>query len=203
MSWHHGATLCQTVYTSLHFLNIEHIPQAELHLILRSYVLAVAKSIDLAYSEMNRGRILDGEDCFLDHFGLSVHLEDPTADILTLLSEAMSWSYDRPQILYRLQSRDVSLVSDRHRPLQVILKALASVPLNQPRLPKVTLIERPSTSATRDFDDVSGYLRQCMPLPTDFRFGQTDAWLQAEQLLKCLLSHDTLQASSEIDRKVR
>lgn len=114
MSWHHGATLCQTVYTSLHFLNIEHIPQAELHLILRSYVLAVAKSIDLAYSEMNLGRILDGEDCFLDHFGLSVHLEDPTADILTLLSEAMSWSHDRPQILYRLQSRDVSLVSDRH-----------------------------------------------------------------------------------------
>ena len=96
VSWYQGATLCQTVYTSLYYHNIEYLnrPPSDnqlVTLVLRAYTLAFAKTIDLAYDELSRGNVTDGEDCWLDHYGISVHMTDSVNDAVELLELAEKW----------------------------------------------------------------------------------------------------------------
>ena len=84
-AWWSGGTLCQTVFTSLLYHNFERIDcQA-----LRAYTIGFAKCVDLAYQELSRGHVNDGEDCWLDHYGISVNLADSTENVLELLDQAV------------------------------------------------------------------------------------------------------------------
>lgn len=82
---------------------------------LKAYVIACIKCIDLVYSELSRGNVKDGEDCWLDHYGLSVTMEDPVENVLEMLESA----YERlrqsskndsvTEILKRMDARLVSI----------------------------------------------------------------------------------------------
>ncbi|KAK6908449.1 hypothetical protein I203_102450 [Kwoniella mangroviensis CBS 8507] len=102
VAWYRGATLCQSVYTALHYHNPHHLagpPQGTdtdhrsylVHLVLRAYVLLYCKSIDLAYTEFAKGHVRDGEDCWLDHYGVAVRMSDPVEDVVNLANEALEW----------------------------------------------------------------------------------------------------------------
>jgi hypothetical protein len=90
LAWYRGSSLSQTVYTSLHFHNPgETAPTTPVTSTLRAYVLAYCKTIDLAYTELSKGHIYDGEDCWLDHYGLPVQLSDSVGDINHILDLAI------------------------------------------------------------------------------------------------------------------
>ncbi|WRT69700.1 uncharacterized protein IL334_006690 [Kwoniella shivajii] len=102
VAWYRGATLCQSVYTGLYYHNPQHLagpsryPQQEqqtylMYLVLRSYVLLYCKTIDLAYSEFAKNHVYDGEDCWLDHYGVAVRMSDPIEDVVSLTDEALVW----------------------------------------------------------------------------------------------------------------
>ncbi len=60
-------------------------------LILRAFVLAYCKTIDLAYVELGKGHVNDGEDCWLDHYGLPVQMTDSANEIINVVDQAMDW----------------------------------------------------------------------------------------------------------------
>ena len=60
-------------------------------LVFRAWVLAYGKTVDLAYKELSKGQVYDGEDCWLDHFGLPVTLSDSAEDIVKILDDALDW----------------------------------------------------------------------------------------------------------------
>jgi hypothetical protein len=102
MAWYRGATLCQTVFTSLYYLNphqmqpssvqSSHAPPPELvTLVLRSFALAHSKSIDLAYAEFSKYHVNDGEDCCLDDYGLPIRLTDSVDEIVNFVDQALRW----------------------------------------------------------------------------------------------------------------
>ncbi|WVQ66041.1 uncharacterized protein L199_004219 [Kwoniella botswanensis] len=102
VAWYRGATLCQSVYTALHYHNPHHLagpPQYTdtdhesylVYLVLRAYVLLYCKSIDLAYTEFAKGHVRDGEDCWLDHYGVAVRMSDPVEAVVNLANEALEW----------------------------------------------------------------------------------------------------------------
>lgn len=80
-----GATLCDTVYTALYYHHADSISS----LALRAYSLAYVKSIELVYEEFAKGYVSEGEDVWLDHYGISVKMTDTTEDILEVLEEAI------------------------------------------------------------------------------------------------------------------
>lgn len=98
MAWYSGATLCRTVYTSLHYHNIQHLSCSSplVSNVLRSYAAAWGKTVDLAYSELAKGHVMDGEDCWLDHYGLAVRSLDEVDDISHNVEQAIEWleTYD-------------------------------------------------------------------------------------------------------------
>ena len=96
MAWYKGATLSQTVYTCLYYLNPQYMlstgqGQELVSSILRSYVLAWGKTIDFAYQELSKGHVFDGEDCWLDHYGLPIRMMDAMEDIILTVEDAIDW----------------------------------------------------------------------------------------------------------------
>lgn len=65
--------------------------------VFKAFLMGYCKSIDLAYKELSKNHLHDVEDCWLDHYGLPVHLEDPADGILDLLEQAYIWleGFDR------------------------------------------------------------------------------------------------------------
>jgi hypothetical protein len=59
--------------------------------VLRAFVLVYAKSIDLAYTELAKGHVRNGEDILLDHYGIAVQMEDPVEDVLDVVHLALNW----------------------------------------------------------------------------------------------------------------
>lgn len=100
IAWYRGATLAQTVYTCLLFHHpdafaSQYLPESSMSAsigiladILSSYTLAWIKTIDVAYTELNKGHVTDGEDCLLDHQGLAVQMADSVVDIAARLDQA-------------------------------------------------------------------------------------------------------------------
>lgn len=60
-------------------------------MVLRSYVLTYSKVIDLAYTELSKGNVMDAEDCWLEHYGLPVHMSNSVSDIIPDIEEALQW----------------------------------------------------------------------------------------------------------------
>jgi hypothetical protein len=111
LAWYRGSSLCQTVYTSLYYHNPGELTlTTPVTAALRAYVLAYCKTIDLAYAELSKGHIYDGEDCWLDHYGLPVQLTDNVGDINHILDLAMEEADTEglEPLVHRLAFRKVS-----------------------------------------------------------------------------------------------
>ncbi|WVQ95834.1 hypothetical protein IAU59_002933 [Kwoniella sp. CBS 9459] len=100
VAWYRGATLCQTVYQSLYYHNPHHLagpsrlPEPDsllLTVVLRAFVLLGCKTVDLAYTEFAKNHVGDGEDCWLDHYGVPVRMSDSVDDVDQLASDALDW----------------------------------------------------------------------------------------------------------------
>lgn len=82
--------------------------------ILRTYLLLYCKTIDLMYTELSKGNIIEGEDCWLDHYGLPIKVNDDVETIIEFANETLVWlenvktnrmSYPRPSVADRPQQR--------------------------------------------------------------------------------------------------
>ncbi|KAK8849672.1 hypothetical protein IAR55_005007 [Kwoniella newhampshirensis] len=171
VAWYGGATLCQSVYTSLHYHNPHLLVGTSdlsntdgntllIRLVLRAYVLLYCKTIDLVYTELAKGHVHDGEDCWLDHYGVAVRMSDPVVDIVYLADDALGW-----------------LESDECQ--------------NSIDLPP----ERTDTAAACFDPEMPAYLRQSMPLPTYQSLSPREGWKTVKTLVRDLIKLEHLQRS--------
>lgn len=194
MAWYQGANLAQTVFTSLYYLHPDRIdgPNALplMTIVFKAFLLGYCKSIDLAYKELAKNHLHDVEDCWLDHYGMAVHLEDPTENILGLLDHALGWldGFDRESHATISQCVRLTPSTDAYRSaLQarirlrieylVILHILPHEPTWIPGpMDRPTETTRPPAMTV--FDNVMPYLRQTMP-PSDVTIPtHKDSWSQ-------------------------
>ena len=96
-AWYGGGNLCQTVFTCLYCFNSHNMYSSEsssnelVTLVLRAYVLTYRKTIQLAYDEFSKGHVIDGEDCWLDDYGLSGQVTESVDEVLDLMEQASDW----------------------------------------------------------------------------------------------------------------
>ncbi|KAG0293980.1 hypothetical protein BGZ96_001964 [Linnemannia gamsii] len=110
MTWLSGHALSQTLFTSCHILRLLEINQEDddgessgLHqdptqpprdflvAVLKSCVLAIAKSCALIWSEMRKGQVYEEEDFMTNKFGVSMFEDIPTASLVAMLDQAEYW----------------------------------------------------------------------------------------------------------------
>lgn len=95
MAWYQGVNLAQSVFTCLYYLHPDRLDGPNVSplvsVVLKAFLLAYCKSVDLAFKEFAKGHVQDMEDCWMDHYGIAVHLEDKTEDIAGLLEHACAW----------------------------------------------------------------------------------------------------------------
>ncbi|KAF8947461.1 hypothetical protein BGZ47_009087 [Haplosporangium gracile] len=109
MTWLSGHALSQTLFTSCHILRLLEInekddeessgsnkdssqpPREFLVAVLKSCVLAVAKSCALIWSEMRKGQVYEEEDFMTNKFGVSMFEDIPTASLVAMLDQAEYW----------------------------------------------------------------------------------------------------------------
>lgn len=109
MTWLSGHALSQTLFTSCHILRLLEInedddeepsgltkdasqpPREFLIAVLKSCVLAIAKSCSLIWSEMRKGQVYEEEDFMTNKFGVSMFEDIPTASLVAMLDQAEYW----------------------------------------------------------------------------------------------------------------
>ncbi|KAF9127661.1 hypothetical protein BGW39_005697 [Mortierella sp. 14UC] len=114
MTWLSGHALSQTLFTSCHILRLLEInqddseslsakinndtsegssepPREFLVAVLKSCVLAIAKSSALIWSEMRKGQVYEEEDFMTNKFGVSMFEDIPTASLIAMLDQAEYW----------------------------------------------------------------------------------------------------------------
>ncbi|KAI9638952.1 Mak10 subunit, NatC N-terminal acetyltransferase-domain-containing protein [Dioszegia hungarica] len=143
ISWHLGATLCDTVFTARYY----HHPAAISGISLHSYTLAYIKSVELVYNEFAKGNVVDGEDVLLDHHGISIGMSNSVEQVMVMLDDAIQKEISS-DISQRLALRR-SMLS---------LFANSSQPLDLPRFSISPISNSPA------FTPVTHLLRQAMPL---------------------------------------
>nr|XP_018260302.1 uncharacterized protein I303_07220 [Kwoniella dejecticola CBS 10117]OBR82460.1 hypothetical protein I303_07220 [Kwoniella dejecticola CBS 10117] len=212
IEWYRGATLCQSVYTALLYHNPQHLagPSRYPHdnelsgliqLVLRSFTLLYCKAIDLAYAELAKGHVRDGEDCWLDHYGVPVRMNDAIEDVVGLADDALEWletgehNIAHPwgeQLIQRMICRrnwtqylacDFTSPQWRHSLLRVMRVAAEDI----------KMAENPSKEATAAFDPcIPSYLRQNMPLPSKGDPDSDNAWQQTRLMLDQLINAEVV-----------
>lgn len=122
-AWHQGSALSQTLYTCLYFHDLKllspkhprlqqsspelaaHQPQEPLELIykvLRAFILATVKTIDIAWSELtSRQHLQDGEDYSSDKNGLSLLETTDTGYVIAELQDAIDWIQSQSRVLQK------------------------------------------------------------------------------------------------------
>lgn len=131
LAWHRGGTMAQTLFTSLHYHNAldlapnisprdESFPIVETSCVaLRAFVLAYAKSIELAYYLLLDGGAVarDGEDIWLDPYGIPLDTTESPEEVVGYVEGVIRWlladeerMFDPAwgQIVLRLRFRKVS-----------------------------------------------------------------------------------------------
>ncbi|CAG8575659.1 7898_t:CDS:2 [Diversispora eburnea] len=109
MSWHSGHSLSQTLFTCMYLLramelepelfsnnssddiNQNSIPIEFVILILKSYVLGIAKCCQLVWDEMTKGHVYEEEDFATNKYGISIYEDFPNSQALKLLDDAETW----------------------------------------------------------------------------------------------------------------
>lgn len=73
--------------------------------VLKSYILSYRKTLDLVFVELAKGNVIDGEDCWLDDYGLGITMQDEIEEVLELGAVAQRWlsSEDCPGTLIRVR----------------------------------------------------------------------------------------------------
>lgn len=129
VAWLKGGTMAQTVFSSLHYHNaLELGPRcppsdpdfgvAEAACVaIRAFVLAYAKSVEIVYSTLldANGPARDGEDVWLDPFGIPVETTESPEEVIAYLEQTMLWFIDDrgledplwEQVMLRLRFRKV------------------------------------------------------------------------------------------------
>ncbi|ORY34782.1 Mak10 subunit, NatC N-terminal acetyltransferase-domain-containing protein [Naematelia encephala] len=160
VAWYRGATLCQTVFTCIpcHKPELFAEQQGFVEQALRSYIYAYLKTIELAYAELSKGHVLDGEDVWLDHYGLPIEMFDDVDTILQEMDRGAHWA---------LESNDPWMfeLGKRFRVRAGIIRVLLAKSVDPPEC-DLTFTLNPGRAASLFDENMSRYLRQNMPLPT-------------------------------------
>ncbi|KAH7102691.1 Mak10 subunit, NatC N-terminal acetyltransferase-domain-containing protein [Auriculariales sp. MPI-PUGE-AT-0066] len=106
MTWHSGSSLAQSVLTIQHMHHIQKLhpdvlPRRKssswdrrpehVGLVLRAGVLAFVKCIDLAWRELSKNNVHDGEDWHSEKFEVSLCEAVASATVVDSLDEALAW----------------------------------------------------------------------------------------------------------------
>lgn len=106
VAWHRGATLAQTVFSSLHYHNATfitpNVPQDHEDYMsayaacaaLRAFVLAYAKGVEVAHVQLldnGNGAVRDGEDLWLDNSGIPLNADEGVDDVAVYVENTISW----------------------------------------------------------------------------------------------------------------
>ncbi|KAG0199391.1 hypothetical protein BGX28_007344 [Mortierella sp. GBA30] len=115
MTWLSGHALSQTLFTSCYILRLFEIeldenlgrttgqeqeqeqekrsnpPPQLVSLVLKSCVLAIAKSCGLIWEEMRKGQVYEEEDFMTNKFGVSLYENFPAASLFAMLDQAEYW----------------------------------------------------------------------------------------------------------------
>ena len=115
MAWYTGSSLCQSIYTCLHYFHPDRLgdsPSPCVSLGLRAYIAATGKCVELAWNEFTKRHVYDLEDVWLDHYGLSTSMTDGLDEILDFCGETMDvlerLAEDTEDLVHRLKVRSVS-----------------------------------------------------------------------------------------------
>ncbi|SPO38200.1 uncharacterized protein PSFLO_03677 [Pseudozyma flocculosa] len=108
-AWHLGRALSQTIYTCLYFHDLQRMsvqdaayhaqaststpaPAPELRSkVLRAFIVATVKTCDLAWNELTKQNVYDGEDFSGDKSGLGLLEGTEPRYALALLDDALEW----------------------------------------------------------------------------------------------------------------
>nr|XP_019000928.1 uncharacterized protein I203_06570 [Kwoniella mangroviensis CBS 8507]OCF64389.1 hypothetical protein I203_06570 [Kwoniella mangroviensis CBS 8507] len=217
VAWYRGATLCQSVYTALHYHNPHHLagpPQGTdtdhrsylVHLVLRAYVLLYCKSIDLAYTEFAKGHVRDGEDCWLDHYGVAVRMSDPVEDVVNLANEALEWlEHQYSPVSYHWSDQMSKRLIHRRNWVQYLASSSETSTSCSPLLrvmriasDGIELITDSSDVAKAAFDSsIPSYLRQHMPLPEFEHPTQSLAWKDMKVIVDELINVEAIVSQED------
>ncbi|WVF68293.1 hypothetical protein IAT40_003058 [Kwoniella sp. CBS 6097] len=223
LAWYRGASLCQTVYQSLYYHNPHHLagpsrlPEPEsllLTLVLRAYVLLGCKTTDLAYSEFAKNHVSDGEDCWLDHYGVPVRMSDSVDDVDQLANDALDWLETdscgiplewREQLVKRIVFRRVSAapftpVANQQSFMRYLdcipqrsTRSMSNVRIMRIASEGIKIADASSERVRRVFDpDISSSLRQNMPLAAVDIPTPLDMWTSMRHLVDDLLRIENL-----------
>ncbi|WVQ74990.1 hypothetical protein IAR50_004598 [Cryptococcus sp. DSM 104548] len=210
VSWYRGGNLCQSVYSCLYFHNVYMIQAPSeylatetllIRLVLRAYVLLFCKSIDFAYTELAKGNVYEGEDCWLDHYGVPLRVSEDTDTIVAVADDALGWLESdecqlpvsiKDQLVYRLVFRrnflqyvDASTLSASSAKQILLVMKLAADEIR----PSDPLSDVAKTA----FDaSMSAYLRQSMPLPEFRQLDFEKSWNELKGMVRDLLRVETL-----------
>lgn len=185
VAWLRGGTVAQTFLTSLHYHNPlslhPNVPESDPSFYqaeascasLRAFVLAYAKSIEVAYyAVLDSGAVRDGEDTWLDTYGVPLETTESIDDVRAYVSSCARW----------LLSGDHGPEWDANAWVQVVnrlnfqLTWMDTLSLKVARRPGPIHLAPESAKVDWAFDNVAPFLRQNMPLPTLTMPGHAETW---------------------------
>lgn len=128
-AWHQGATLQQTIHTCLYIYATARIhPKAPgpvpalVGKVLRPFVIALLKSIGLAWDELVKDHVADLEDFSAEKAGVSLLEEVPPSEAIVALDEAIAFLEEyqngEEEALSRLERR--SMIKRLHLRRQIL-----------------------------------------------------------------------------------
>nr|KIR85923.1 hypothetical protein I308_04035 [Cryptococcus tetragattii IND107] len=218
ISWYRGATLCQSVYTCLYYHNLHltnpsfvtrQLTQEDLLLsqILRTYLLLYCKTIDLVYTELSKGNIIEGEDCWLDHYGLPIKVNDDVEAIIEFANETLVWLENvKTKPLDGFGDQMINRLVFRRNYLRYLDCATSvDISLEQTLLVMQMVAQdtcpsaiQPSEITRLGFDPkVPSYLRQSMPLPEFRQPTFKQSWECMMNMIEELLHVERLMATGD------
>ncbi|KAK4688287.1 hypothetical protein P7C73_g1823, partial [Tremellales sp. Uapishka_1] len=167
--------------------------------VLSTFVLAYRKTISIVYDELLKGHVMDGEDCWLDHYGVQIHILESVESVVDFIEETLDrldaasdgedyqtstvqWAFDE-RISGRLRQNmplpptDIPSPKEAWRELSEVLSSLTRLDgLHESRDPAHWDVSRPVIGAadfSSAFEDKLG--RNQILLPSQDRYSSSNA----------------------------